>query len=312
MAESIRTVLFRQNDVISWHQALAAGLSPDRIRWQVTSGRWQRLHPRAYLTHSGPASAEQREWAALLYAGPDACLSCHTAAHRDGLTGHESVAVHVLLPWARRLQQQPGLLIHRSRVLDAEHDVHPAREPRRSRLPRSVLDIADHARSNDDARAVLAAAVQQRLVTAHQLRAMLLRLGPRPRRNLLLVTLADVEGGSQALPELQALDLLRRAGLPLPDARQKRLRYGRYYLDLWWKAQRIAVEIDGSAHLLATNWWADLHRQNEITLDGRLVLRFPSFVVRERPQQFVDQMARALGVTHRCSGRGSSAGPQSR
>lgn len=291
--DHLRVVVAGQDAVISWRQALGAGLSPDEIRWRVSSGRWQRLRPRVYLTHSGLPSAGQREWAALLYAGPDACLGCHTAASRDGLTGHGSAIVHVLVPWERRVLRQPGMVVHRSRIL-SDLDVHPARRPRRTRLPRSVLDIAGHACNNDDARAVLATAVQQRLTTAPHLRTALLRLGPRPQRKLLLATLADIEGGSQALPELQAMDVLRRAQLPLPDVRQKCLRFGRYFLDLWWQAPRVAVEIDGSAHLLASNWWADLDRQNEITLDGRRILRFPSYVIREQPQRFVDQMTRAL------------------
>ncbi len=56
----------------------------------------------------------------------------------------------------------------------------------------------------------------------------------------------------------------------------------------------MAVEIDGSAHVLATNWWADLDQQNEIALNGPRILRFPSYVLREQPQRLIDQMTRAL------------------
>lgn len=293
MAASRRAVLDRQRGLITAAQARAGGLSRQQVDWRVSSRRWQRVHPRVYAAHSGELTTEQRELAALLYAGAGAVLSHHTAARRDGLRSQETVVVHVTVPAERRVRSLPGVRVHRSRVLGPV-DVHPTREPPRTRLARSVVDMAIASRGRDDVRAVLAAGVQQRLVLPTDLRVAVLRAGPCRHRALILTTLADISGGSHSLPELQMLALLRRARLGEPDRRQQRLRAGRYYLDMWWEAPRLAVEVDGGLHRMAGAWWDDLDRMNEIGLDGRLVLRFPSHAIRERPARVADQVRRAL------------------
>lgn len=91
--------------------------------------------------------------------------------------------------------------------------------------------------------------------------------------------------------------LLRRVGLPQPTARQFFLRSGRYYLDLWWEEPRLAVEVDGSQHMVGQQWWDDMDRQNEVGLDDRLVLRFPSHAIREEPERVAAQIERGLRRT---------------
>ncbi len=80
--------------VLTWQQARNSGLTADRIRWLVSSGRWQRLHP-VYLTHNGAPTRDEQEVAALLYAGKGAALSCCIAAARDGLVGFEDARIHL-------------------------------------------------------------------------------------------------------------------------------------------------------------------------------------------------------------------------
>lgn len=154
--------------------------------------------------------------------------------------------------------------------------------------------MATASRARDDVRAILAAGVQQRLVTVPQLRAAVPRLGPCRHRALILTTLADTAGGAHSLPELEMKGLLSRAGLPQPTSRQLALRDGRYYLELWWEGARLAVEVDGSVHMVAQSWWDDMDRQNEVGLDDRLVLRFPSHAIREQRARVADQVRRGL------------------
>lgn len=202
-------------EVVAGSQAPACGLSVDTARWLLRSGRWQRVHRGIYVTHNGPLTTAQRECAALLYAGEGAALSHHTAAARDGFRGYPSPEVHVSVPSERRVRGQPRLVVHRSGSLTGI-DVHPDRAPRRTRLPRSIVDMATDARRREDIRAILAGAG---------------------------------DGGSAA-----------PGGTAAATARQLPLRNGRYYLDLWWEGARLAVEVDGSQHMVGPQWWSDMDR----------------------------------------------------
>jgi Protein of unknown function (DUF559) len=267
------------------------------VRWRLHSGRWQRPCRGVLVTHSGGISETERLWIAVLGAGPQAVLGGLTAARLDGLAGFDDRATHLLLPACRQVRTSlPGVMVHRSRVLGPD-DVHPARLPPRTRLARSLLDAAAWSGSDDRARAVLAAGVQQRLVRPDQLEAA---LGPRPRlrrHSLIAATLADIAGGAQALSELDFARLTRRYGLPAPDRQVMRLdRDGRRrWLDAYWDEAHLAVEVDGLWHMEATAWWADMRRGNDLLISGLRVLRFPAFVVRDQPGVVAAQIREALG-----------------
>jgi hypothetical protein len=117
-----------------------------------------------------------------------------------------------------------------------------------------------------------------------------------PWRQLLFSVVADLEGGSHALGELDAIRLCREAGLPEPTRQAVRTdsRGRRRYLDLWWELYRLAVEIDGMQHMELLIWCDDMIRQNELVIDRGDQLRFPSLVLRTQPAVFTDQLARAL------------------
>ena len=208
-------LLRRRDGVVSTPEVLTH-LSPAVLRWRLASGRWQQPCRGVVIAHSGPLSPGQQLWAALLWGGQGALLAGLTAAHLDGLRGFTERRIHVLLPAARQVRGKPialPLVVHRSRWLD-DSDVHPVRQPPRTRLARSLVDAAAWATTDDRARAVLAAGVQQRLVRPVDLMAVTARTGQLRRRQLIRTTATDVMGGAQALSELDLTALLRRYGIP--------------------------------------------------------------------------------------------------
>jgi hypothetical protein len=54
--------------------------------------------------------------------------------------------------------------------------------------------------------------------------------------------------------------------------------------------------VDGALHLAVTRWWDDQLRQNEFVIADRVVLRFPSVVVRTEASIVADQLRRALAL----------------
>ena len=270
-------------------------LGESAVRWRLQRGRWRRAGPGVLVTQSGPLTEEQRLWVPLLAAGAGAVLAGLTAARLDGLTGFEDPRVHLLIPAARRMRQAlPGAVMHRS-VLLGTADVHPVRRPPRTRVGRSLVDAAAWAATERGARAILAAGVQQRLIRAADLSGVVDHRPRVHRRALIRATLADVAGGAEALSELDLCALVRRFGLPEPDRQvERRDGQGRRWLDAVWHQARLVVEIDGRWHMDVRAWWADMERDNELTVDGYRVLRFPAFVVRDTPELVAMLIARAL------------------
>jgi very-short-patch-repair endonuclease len=188
----------------------------------------------------------------------------------------------------------PGVVVKRTATLPDEH-VQVGR-PMRTTLPRALVDAAQWARGEDQARTVIAAACQQRLVTPEELTGVLDALPRVRRRQLILTTVADVAGGAQALAELDLVRLCRRFGLPEPELQEKRRdASGRTrYLDAYWRRWRLHVEVDGAHHMNAGQWERDMRRQNEVWIAGDRILRFPAWLVRRRPEEVAKVIADAL------------------
>jgi very-short-patch-repair endonuclease len=272
------------------------------LRWRLESGRWQQACRGVVVAQSGPLSPVQQVWAAVLWGGRGAVLAGLTAAGLDGLKGFTEPRIHLLVPDNRQIRKEPirdptriPVLVHRSRRLD-ECDIHPVRLPRRTLLPRSLVDAAAWAPTDDRARAILAAGVQQRLVRPGDLMAALTGSAKPHRRQLIRTTLGDVAGGAEALSELDLTALLRRYRIPEPDRQvSRRDRHGRRrWLDAVWEAARLIVEVDGFWHTEAAAWWADMSRDNDFIVSGYRVLRFPAYAVRTDPDRVAQQILAAL------------------
>lgn len=293
-----QAVLDRQCGVASKKQLLRAGLSRHAFAWKIDSGRWQRPLPGIVVSHSGSLERGQLEWAALLWSGRDAALAGPTAAARDGLKGYEANAIHVVIPADRRVRPATigatPMVIVRTGLLGAKH-IHPIASPRRTRIARSLVDLAASRPRPEDAFAVLAAGVQQRLVNPAALQSVMEDFVHLRHKREMRDGLTDLVGGVQSLPEREFLRVVRRAGLPVPDSQTVRTYQGkRRYLDFYWEAFRLAVEIDGLSHLSVDRWLEDTARSNDVVVGGDAVLRFPAVLIRTRPDLVVDVLTRAF------------------
>ncbi|PYC68296.1 hypothetical protein C7C45_19395 [Micromonospora arborensis] len=294
-ADELTWLLFHQDDVLSLDQA-RRHLSAKAIRHRVAAGMWRQVHRAVFVAHNGPVSADQLRWAAVLAAGPQALLGGLTAAQAGGLRGFPGRPVHILLPAScRRGSLPPGVLVHRTVTL-RDQDVLAVGQPRRTMPARSIVDAAQWAPGDQEARGIVAAAFQQRLVASDDLHQIVDRLPRVRRRRLILATASDAAGGSHSVAELDFLGLIRRAGLPEPT-RQK-IRYDstgrRRYLDAYFEQWRVHVEIDGGQHLDPRAWWADMCRQNALWVDGDRLLRFPAWALRAKPDEVLTQLRAAL------------------
>lgn len=281
--------------VVSRRQLAARGVTSDHVRAQCAAGRWQ-VRGNAILLHNHSLSRKEQWLTARVNCGPHAVLTAFTALEAEGLRGWPRNSIHVLAPQSAANPRRCGLRInlHRTRKWAnlARHGV-VHRADGAALLAAGSLDSARWACG------LLAAVVQQRLATAADLSTALAE-SPRVRhRSLLLSAITDIEGGSQALSEIDFFRLCRRHRLPLPERQTvRRERSGRRrYLDATWRradGRLVVVEIDGALHLAVHQWWSDQDRQNELSIDDAVVLRFPSVVFHTDELRVVGQLRRAL------------------
>ncbi|RKR87130.1 hypothetical protein BDK92_1403 [Micromonospora pisi] len=293
--DDLARLLFQQDQVITYRQA-RQHLSESTVRHRVRSGRWRRAHRSVYVTHTGPLTRDQRLWIAVLGCGTRSALAGLTAAIRCGLVGFTESRIHIIRPALMRTSAPPpGVVVHRSTVLGSV-DVNWRAGPPYTTHARSLVDAAAWADSDDRARAVIAAGFQQRLVGGDEIHEVVHRQPTLRRRALILATANDARDGSQSLPELRYLASARRAGLPEPSRQHRRTdASGRVrYLDVYYQEWGVQVEIDGGQHLEVRAYWADMARQNDLWIAGDRLLRFPAWLIRDRPQEAITQVRRAL------------------
>jgi hypothetical protein len=170
-------VIEEQDGVLTTAIALRY-LTEAQVRWRVSSGRWQKPSHGVLVAQSGPLNERQTLRAALLRAGPRAVLAGLTAARLDGFKGFDDKPpfvnrpIYLLVPYGYKQRNPPlGLTVvtHYSQML-ADADVHPTRQPRRTRMARSLIDAAAWMPTDRGAAAILAAGVQQGLARVVDLR----------------------------------------------------------------------------------------------------------------------------------------------
>lgn len=272
-----RGVLQSQAGVVSRQQARELGWPEKTIDRKLRSGSWQRLHPGAYATFTGPPSREARLWAAVLWAGPGAALSHETAAEIHDLTDKPSSKIHISVP-ARHNPGRPrpirGVVVHRSRCLAPEWQ--PPWQLPRTTVEDTILDLIAAARSFDDAYGWISAAVGRRLTTPELLGKALAGRSRMRSRAWVAEAVQDAADGVHSPLERHYVRGVERAhGLPAAR-RQARRRHGsgNRYLDNLYEEYGLCVELDGVAAHPAEGRWRDTHRDNANLVQGTDTLRY--------------------------------------
>lgn len=287
-------LLDRQAGIVSRAQAIGGGLGDEAIGHRLASGRWRAVHRGVYAAFTGELSREAVLWAAVVRAGPGAALSHQTAAELAGLADARSDVIHLTVPLGRHPEPIQGAVVHRSARIAAA--MHPAQVPPRTRIEETAIDLTQTAASTDAAYGWLSRAVGRRLTTTALLRDALAARPKARRRAELLIALADIGDGAHSLLERRYVrDVERAHGLP-PAGRQVRVTLaGRTsYLDDYYEAIGLAIELDGQVAHAIEQRWADMRRDNLHAAAGILTLRYTWTDVTERPCLVASQVAAVM------------------
>jgi hypothetical protein len=166
----------------------------------------------------------------------------------------------------------------------------------RTTIARSLVDAAAWASTDNDARAIVAAAFQQGRASADEVDLVLKTLTRSRRRALVAETVGLAAGGAHSVSEVDLVRICRRFRLPRPEQQTRRVDASGHvrYLDAYWQRWGVHVEVDGAFHLDVRTWWADMQRQNDLWVQGDRLLRFPAWVVMHRPDTVATQIEAAL------------------
>jgi very-short-patch-repair endonuclease/predicted transcriptional regulator of viral defense system len=307
-----------QYGVITRAQARAAGLSEDRIKHRLISGRWERVHPEVYRIVGAPAVARQRALAACLWLGDEAAVSHMTAARLLKLDGMaKQVPLHLSMPLERRHSslRPRSFILHRVRRFDAVDRVVVDGIPCTS-ATRTLLDVAALV-GEETLEVAFESARRLGLASVGHLTNRYLEVGGRGRtgsakiRRLLERQRVEDRPLESAL-EVKLWRLLQRGGVPLPD-RQVVLAFGtlrRYRVDFLWREARLVLECDGfEAHAGHLRWKRDRRRVADIELLGYRLLQVTWDDVVRRPKDTVERVR--LALLHQRLSTGGRALPDS-
>lgn len=220
LTASVQALAERQFGVVRRSQLVQLGVSNHVIDAALDAVRWQSLNALVIVMHNGPITLHQEWSAAVLAAEGPACLGGRTAVQAAGVVGWEVEPIHVLVRRGAKFNPLAGIdvKVHESRRFTAD-DIHPTRTPPQVRIERALVDAAVWSPAPRTACGLLAVGVQQRRTTVPRLRTVLEDAGSVRHRRLLLSVLTDIEGGAQAVSELDFLRFCRRHRLPRPHYR---------------------------------------------------------------------------------------------
>jgi hypothetical protein len=289
-------ILAKQYLVITRPQVLACGMSPRALHSRVAAqGRWQRLLPGVYLTVTGTVTQDQREMAALLYAGPGSLITGVAAVRRHHLHSPGPDAVDLLIPWTRRRQSIAFVRVHRSREMPSRMFV--TGEIRFAEVPRAVADAARSMTRFDDVRAVVCEAVQRKACTVAELAAEL-EAGPSTGSALLRAALAEVADGIRSVAEADFRVLILRSDLPRPVFNARLIDVDGTLIaitDAWWQDAGVAAEVDSRAyHLAAADQDRTTERHDKLTALGILALHFSPKRLKDNPAAILRDLRQAI------------------
>jgi hypothetical protein len=294
-ADAVRRTADAQSGLITAAQLADIGVHSATASRRSLGGMWTRVLPGVHLVDGGQPSRQQRELAALLYAGEHSTLTGYTGLRHYGIRAvrlqevsddlpERPEPVHVLIPHEVRRLSTGYVRIERTHRLPLE----PVRRhglPLAS-LPRAVGDAARRSRRAADVEALVTEVVQRGLVTIAELDAEL-AAGSRRGSALFRDAVRAVAGGARSAPEADLARLLESAGIPnvLYNAT---LVTGTGILvatcDAWLDDVGLAIEVDSVAHHASPDGFGrTLRRNTRYAAAGVLVVSVLPADLRDRP-----------------------------
>ncbi|RHW26803.1 hypothetical protein D0Z08_11390 [Nocardioides immobilis] len=300
--DEIRALLELQDGVIARRQALAAGMTPIDVARMVRRSEWVQVHRGVYVNHTGHLSWNQRAWAAVLACWPAALDGWSAVRAHEGpgrRAGDRAIAI--VVAHERKVVAPAGVIPRRARAFADQ--VQWNLTPPRLRYDHAIVDLADRARTDLDAIAVLADACGGRRTTARRLGAAVAATSRLERRRFLEAILGDVEEGTCSVLEHAYLTNVERPhGLPKGIRQAPAIAGGRrMFRDVLYRGSKPAwaqlVELDGRLFHDSTKARdRDMERDLDAALEGADTVRLGYGQVFDRACTTAGKVGRLLQI----------------
>jgi hypothetical protein len=284
-AKRLARILSHQYDVIARRQAFACGITTNALRHKLRAGgQWRKILPGVYIAVTGTVTPEQREMAALLYAGPGAVMTGAAAVRRHHLNCSGLNEVDILVPVGVRRQSAGYVRIqHTARMPEA---VWSTRGIRFAPLARAVADASRAMKHSSDVQAVVCEAVQRGGCALEELVAEL-NAGPRIGSRWYRDALAEISAGIRSEAERDLKRIIDRSDIDKPMYNPRLYSLEGAFLgipDAWWQHAGVAAEVDSRQyHISAKDYEATVARHNRMEAAGIHTLHFlPATIRRDR------------------------------
>lgn len=290
-------LLCDHDGVITLAQAQQAGLNRQAVYRRVRSGHWLRCSPGVYFVDDRLFTDRARIRAAVWGYGPRAVASGLAAAWWHEITKYPPETVEVTVPAVSNPRRRYGIRTRR-RDLDPA-DCVTRHGLRVTALPLTVVEAA--ARRGGGMK-IVDAALQRHLLELSDLWGAHLRNKGRHGSPAARRLLRAADSGAHSEAERILITLLRQAGITGWKANQ---RLGRWEIDVLFRNQKIAIEVDGLAfHTDPDAFQRDRVKQNELALLGYQVLRFTWLDLTEYPERVTAEIE--FAVSRRAGAAASS------
>ena len=260
-------------------------------------GPWRQILPGVYLTVTGSVSQEQRETAALLYAGPRSVITGAVAVRRHNLRCAGLNILDVLVPADTHRKSTGFVQIQRTtRMPETLYTTGPLRF---TSPARAVADAARGMTRFSDVQALVCEAVQRGRCTLEEL-VQELDQGPSAGRRWYRMALAEVSEGIRSAAEAQLKNLIDRSDLERPVYNADLYTLDGIFLgrpDAWFESAGVAGEVDSREyHMGAKDYEETTRRHNRMEAAGIHVLHWLPSTIRAEPHRVLADLRSAIAA----------------
>jgi hypothetical protein len=291
-----------QYDVVARSQAFDCGMTRSTIAYRLRpDGPWRQILPGVYLTVTGSPSQEQRQTAALLYAGPQSVITGAVAVRRHNLRCAGLNLLDVLIPADSRRKSTGYVQIQRTTRMPGS--LYTSGPLRFTAPVRAVADAARGMTQFSDVQALVCEAIQRGRCALEEL-VTELNEGPSHGARWYRMALAEVSEGVRSAAEAQLKQLIDRSDLDRPMYNADLYTLDGTFLgrpDAWFARAGVAGEVDSRQyHLAAKDYEATTTRHNRMETAGIHVLHWLPSTIKTDPRRVISDLRTAIAVGNKC------------